>query len=159
MRAIAPGDRAPDVRLSDGTGTTWLTDVLGKKTVVLYFYPKDDTPGCTIEACGFRDAYEGFVASGAEVLGVSQDSAEAHARFRAKHQLPFTLLSDPQGQAAQAFGVGKTLGLLAGRTTFVIDRAGVVRMRFDSQLRVNEHVRRALELVRQLETAAPAPAA
>ncbi|MFZ5443076.1 MAG: peroxiredoxin [Myxococcota bacterium] len=151
MASSVPGSAAPDVRLSDGAHTLWLADLLGKKTVVLYFYPKDDTPGCTVEACGFRDAYEDFVRAGAEVIGVSRDSAEAHARFKAKHNLPFTLLSDPDGKAAEAFGVKKTFGVLPGRSTFVIDRAGVIRLRFDSQLRASEHVRRALDLVRELE--------
>ncbi len=154
MKEFQPGLPAPDVRLSDGTTTHWLADVLGKKTVVLYFYPKDDTPGCTLEACGFRDAYEQFVDAGAEVIGVSRDSAESHARFKAKHKLPFTLLSDPDGKAAEAFGVSKTFGLIAGRSTFVIDRQGRVQLRFDGQLRINQHVNRALALVKQL-TATP----
>lgn len=146
------GQRAPDVRLSDGTTTYWLADLVGKKIVVVYFYPRDDTPGCTIEACGFRDAYEQFVAAGAEVIGISSDSVESHARFKARHKLPFTLLSDPGGKAAEAFGVSKTFGLIPGRSTFVIDRQGLVQLRFDGQLRVNEHVARALDLVKKLAT-------
>ncbi len=157
MAQIRIGDRVPDVRLVSGTGTIWLADLLGKKTVVLYFYPKDETPGCTVEACGFRDAYEYFTEAGAEVIGVSQDSLEAHARFKAKHKLPFTLLSDPDGRAAEAFGVKKTFGLFPGRTTFVIDLGGVVRHRFDSQLRVNEHVKKALEIIQQLGPKAASP--
>jgi len=149
--ALKEGDHVPDVRLKSTTGSAWLDDVLGAKTVVLYFYPKDDTPGCTIEACGFRDAYEHFVEAGAVVIGVSQDSDASHSAFREKYKLPFTLLSDPDGRAGEAFGVKRTLGILPGRTTFVIDRQGVVRYRFDSQLRVNDHVKKALEIVRRLE--------
>jgi peroxiredoxin Q/BCP len=161
MPQLSIGDRVPDVRLTSDQGTIWLADLLGKKIVVLYFYPKDETPGCTVEACGFRDAYEYFLEAGADVIGVSKDSLKAHARFTAKHQLPFRLLSDPDGRAAEAFGVTKTLGLIPGRTTFVIDRQGVVRDRFDSQLRVNEHVRRALEHLQELsakDTPSPEPA-
>lgn len=158
MPQLSIGDRVPDVRLTSSEGTIWLADLLGKKLVVLYFYPKDETPGCTVEACGFRDAYEYFIEAGADVIGVSKDSLEAHARFTSKHQLPFRLLSDPDGRAAEAFGVTKTLGLFPGRTTFVIDTKGVVRDRFDSQLRVNEHVRRALEHLQKLGAKATPPA-
>lgn len=156
MADLKEGDRVPDVRLKSGSGSSWLGDELGTRTVALYFYPKDYTPGCTIEACGFRDAYEGFVEAGAVVIGVSADSDATHATFRERYKLPFKLLSDPDGRAAELFGVRRTLGLLPGRTTFVIDCKGVVRYRFDSQLRVNDHVKKALEVVRQLEVRAPA---
>jgi peroxiredoxin Q/BCP len=125
--------------------------LVGQKTLVLYFYPKDDTPGCTAEACSFRDSYEDFTAAGAEVVGVSSDGADSHEAFKSKHRLPFTLLSDPKGEAAKAMGVKKTFGLLAGRVTFVIDRQGVVRHRFDSQLRATRHVEEALAIVKSLE--------
>lgn len=149
------GERAPEATLVKADGASVkLSELLGRKTVVLYFYPKDDTPGCTVEACSFRDQYEDFVGGGAEVIGVSQDDAAAHDAFRTKYRLPFTLLTDPGGAAAKAFGVKKTLGLIAGRVTFVIDRAGVIRHRFDSQVRVKQHVAEALALVRQLEQSA-----
>lgn len=151
MPDLKEGDRVPDVRLKGANGTAWLGDELGTKTVVLYFYPKDHTPGCTIEACGFRDAYEHFLEAGAVVIGVSADTDATHETFRQRYKLPFTLLSDPEGRAAELFGVKRSLGILPGRTTFVIDRKGVVRYRFDSQLRVNDHVKKALEIVRQLE--------
>ena len=114
--------------------------------------PKDETPGCTIEACAFRDAYEDFVAAGAEVIGISRDDADKHAGFKAHHRLPFTLLTDtPSGSAATAFGVKKSLlGLLPGRVTFVIDKAGVVQHRFESQIRMGKHVDDALALVKRL---------
>ncbi|MEW6433771.1 MAG: peroxiredoxin [Myxococcota bacterium] len=146
---------APPASFTDETGATVsLASLLGRKTIVLYFYPKDETPGCTAEACSFRDHYEDFVAAGAEVIGVSSDDAASHEAFKAKHRLPFRLLSDPAGLAAQAFGVKKTLGLLPGRVTFVIDRQGVIRHRFDSQLRVKKHVAEALALVKALEAKA-----
>lgn len=147
-----PGSPLPEVTLTRGDGSTVrLAELIGNKTLVLYFYPKDDTPGCTVEACTFRDSYEDFQQAGADVVGVSSDDANSHDAFKAKHRLPFTLLSDPTGSAAKALGVKKTFGLIAGRVTFVIDRSGVVRHRFDSQLRVKQHVAEALELVKQLE--------
>jgi peroxiredoxin Q/BCP len=143
---------APAVSFLDETGATVsLASLIGRRTLVLYFYPKDETPGCTVEACTFRDQYEDFVAAGAEVIGVSADDAASHQAFRARHRLPFRLLTDPGGLAAKAFGVKKTLGLLPGRVTFVIDRDGMIRHRFDSQLRVQKHVAEALSLVKALE--------
>ncbi len=149
----------PDATFTREDGTTVsLKDLIGKKTLVLYFYPKDDTPGCTAEACSFRDSYEDFVAAGAEVVGVSSDGTDSHQAFKSKHRLPFTLLSDLKGEAAKAMGVKKTFGLLAGRVTFVIDRQGVVQHRFDSQLRATKHVEEALAIVKALEAKAGATA-
>lgn len=141
---------------ADGTSVS-LAELVGPRTLVLYFYPKDETPGCTAEACSFRDAYEDFVAAGADVVGVSADDADSHRDFKARHRLPFTLVSDPDGSAARALGVKKTLGLFAGRVSFVIDRQGVIRHRFESQLQVKKHVAEALALVRSLEGAHPQP--
>ena len=135
---------------ADGSTVT-LKDLIGERTIVLYFYPKDETSGCTAEACSFRDQYEDFKAAGADVIGVSADDAVSHEAFKAKHRLPFTLLTDPLGAGAKAFGVKKIFGLIAGRVTFVIDRIGVIRHRFDSQVRVQKHVEEALEIVRSLE--------
>ena len=148
-----PGERAPDVTLTGETGPVRLADLLGERALVLYFYPKDETPGCTAEACSFRDQYEDFVAAGADVVGVSRDSAESHAKFKANHRLPFRLFTDPGGAAAEAFGVKKTFGLIQGRVTFVIDKGGVIRHRFDSQIQVKRHVKEALELVTSLARA------
>ena len=119
--------------------------------VVLYFYPKDDTPGCTVEACGFRDAYEDFKDAGAEVVGISSDSADAHKAFASKHSLPFTLVADAGGKVRKAYGVKATLGLLPGRVTYVIDPKGVVRHVFDSQLNPTKHVREALEVIKRIK--------
>jgi peroxiredoxin Q/BCP len=146
---LAVGDRAPDFALPDASGATIrLSDFRGKKAVVLYFYPKDDTPGCTKEACGFRDSYEEFAGAGAEVIGVSSDSGDSHRGFASKYKLPFTLLSDRGGKVRQQYGVPATLGLLPGRVTFVIDRDGVVRHVFNSQLAATRHVGEALAALR-----------
>ncbi len=143
--AVRAGDRAPDFELPDAAGrSVRLADFRSRKAVVLYFYPKDDTPGCTKEGCAFRDAYQEFQDLGAEVIGVSSDSGESHARFAAKHRLPFLLLSDRGGAVRKRYGVPSTLGLLPGRVTFVIDREGVVRHVFNSQLQAERHVREAL---------------
>jgi thioredoxin-dependent peroxiredoxin len=153
---LAVGDRAPDFTLSSSTGGTVTLSELTKlkgRTVVVFFYPKDDTPGCTAEACGFRDLYEEFARAGAEVVGISSDSAVSHQRFAGKHKLPMKLLTDPDARVRQAYGVRPTLGLFPGRATFVIDRDGNVRHVFVSQLRVASHVQQALAVVRRLEQA------
>lgn len=146
---VAIGDVMPNSILASDAGPVNLRDKLGK-TLVVYFYPKDETPGCTKEACSFRDAYEDFAAAGAEVIGISADDANSHASFKSHHRLPFTLLSDPDGKVAAAWGVKKTLGLLPGRVTFVFDKTGICKSRFDSQLRVGKHVDDALALVKRL---------
>jgi len=145
------GEHAPDLELSNAAGApVKLSDFAGKKCVVLYFYPKDDTPGCTVEACSFRDAYDVFTEAGAEVIGVSSDSVSSHDAFAKKHRLPMTLLSDPGGKVRDQYGVKSTLGLFPGRVTFVIDKEGVVRHAFSSQLRFSKHVDEALEVVKRL---------
>jgi peroxiredoxin Q/BCP len=146
------GSTMPDVTLRGDQGASVrLRDLLRPGGLVVYFYPKDDSPGCTIESCTFRDQYEDFVAAGAEVVGISADDTASHQRFAAKHRLPFRLLSDEGGAAAAAFGVKRgPLGLLPGRVTFVFDQAGTVRYVFDSQLRVHTHVSKALEVVREI---------
>jgi len=149
---IATGDPAPDFTLPSQTGDpVTLSALLGEKAIVLYFYPKDDTPGCTAESCAFRDAYTVFTNAGADVVGVSDDSAASHARFAAKHRLPFTLLSDQGGTVRARYGVRKTLGVVPGRVTFVIDQAGIVRHVFSSQRDVMTHVREALDTIRALQ--------
>jgi peroxiredoxin Q/BCP len=127
-----------------------LADVLRDKTVVLYFYPRDETAGCTAEACAFRDSYEVFTQAGAEVIGVSDDTVESHRSFTMHHRLPFQLLSDPGGEVRRRYGVSGFLGLLPGRVTFVIDRQGIVRHVFDSQFKATRHVDEALETIRRL---------
>ena len=148
MANLGPGDAMPESTLVGPEGPIQLRDKLGKPLVV-YFYPKDETYGCTKEACSFRDQYEDFVAAGAEVIGVSRDDATSHAKFREHHKLPFTLLSDPGGKVAASWGVKTTLGI-PGRSTFVFDKGGVVRHRFDSALRFGKHVDEALATIKTL---------
>ena len=149
MVNLSPGDPMPDSTLVGPDGPMKLRDRIGKPLVV-YFYPKDETYGCTREACSFRDQYEDFVAAGAEVIGVSRDDAASHAKFREHHRLPFTLLSDPDGKIAFSWGVRNVLGVIPGRVTFVFDKQGVVRHRFDSNLRFGKHVDEALEVIKTL---------
>ncbi len=147
--ALPEGAQAPNFSLKDQQGqTVSLSDFRGKKAVVVYFYPKDETPGCTAEACAFRDAYEDFRDAGAEVIGVSSDSIASHAEFAAKHRLNFTLLSDADGSVRKAYGVAKTFGLLPGRETFVIDKSGSIRLHFSSQFRPRKHILEALDVLR-----------
>ena len=149
--SVRVGDQAPDFVLPDRTGKmVRLSEFRDHKAVVLYFYPKDDTPGCTKESCAFRDSYQDFQDAGAEVIGVSSDSAESHGRFAAKHRLPFTLLADQGGQVRKRYGVPATLGLLPGRVTFVIGRDGIVRHVFNSQFQATQHVSEALRALRAL---------
>ncbi len=148
--AVDVGQPAPDFDLADAQGKrVRLGDFRGKQAVVLYFYPKDDTPGCTKEACSFRDSYEAFKEAGAEVIGVSSDSEASHAKFATKFKLPFTLLADAGGAVRQRYGVPATLGLLPGRVTFVIDRDGIVRHVFNSQLQATRHVEEALTILKR----------
>lgn len=147
--AVKVGDVAPDFTLVSQTGeSVSLKDVLGQKAVVLYFYPKDDTPGCTAESCAFRDSYTAFQDAGAEVIGVSSDTSASHQQFAAKYQLPFILLSDAGGAVRKQYGVPATLGLLPGRVTYVIDKTGVVRHIFNSQFNFKGHVEEALKFLK-----------
>ena len=151
MAGIAAGDKAPGFELVESAGTAIkLEDLLAKGPVVVFFYPKDDSPGCTREACSFRDSYDAFQDAGASVVGISSDSEASHRKFRDKHGFPFLLLSDPGGRVRKAFGVPKTLGILDGRSTYIIDRNGVVRYAFHSQIQVNKHVDEAISAVRAL---------
>lgn len=151
---IKTGDQAPDFTLpkQDGTSVN-LKELLQKSAVVLYFYPKDDTPGCTKEACSFRDSYESFKEAGAEVVGISSQSTASHEAFAARHRLPFTLVSDEGGKVRKAYGVPSTLGLLPGRVTYVIDQSGTVRHVFNSQLNATKHVSEALQVIQKLREA------
>ena len=147
--SLAPGDRAPLIALMDATGSERRSDQLAGQVLVLFFYPKDDTPGCTMEACAFRDSYADFQALGAQVWGVSGDDAASHQRFAARHQLPFPLLVDGGNTLRRAFGVPNALlGFFPGRVTYVIDGAGVIRHVFNNLLDGAAHRREALEAVR-----------
>lgn len=141
-------DRAPDFDALDSNGGMFhLSEAITRGPVVLFFYPKDDSPGCTAEACAFRDAYQDFVEAGVTVIGVSGDSIDSHKNFADRHRLPFLLITDPKGEIRRLFGVPKTLGIFPGRATYVIDEGGIVRHIFVSQLRVTQHVTEALKLI------------
>jgi peroxiredoxin Q/BCP len=142
---VGIGAKAPNFTLpSQSEEMVSLEDFIGTKPVVLFFYPKDDTPGCTKQACAFRDDFEEFGMLDAEVIGISSDSVDSHRSFAAKYDLPFTLLSDDGGKVRRLYGVPNTFGLFPGRVTYVIDRQGVVRHIFSSQLGVEQHVQEAL---------------
>jgi peroxiredoxin Q/BCP len=145
---LTPGQTAPEFTLPDQDGNpVSLADLRGR-WVVVYFYPADNTPGCTAESCSFRDSHEDFVDAGAVVIGISADSVESHQRFAAKHRLPFTLLADEDGAVRSAWGVGRTLGILPGRVTYVLDPEGTVRKVFSSQFRPTRHIDEALGVIR-----------
>lgn len=145
------GQAAPAFTLNDQSGKpVSLADFRGKQHVVVFFYPKDETVVCTREVCAFRDAYSVFRDLGAAVLGVSSDSPISHAGFAQHHQLPFPLLSDPGAKLRTAYGVAKTFGLLPGRETFVIDKTGILRHRFCSQLHAQKHIDEALAILKTL---------
>lgn len=151
-RGIQVGDKAPDFSLPSQSGEqVQLSDRLGEKVVVLYFYPKDETPGCTKEACAFRDSHEVFTDAGAEVIGVSSDSVDKHASFAEHHKLPFTLLADKGGAVRKSYGVPAALGVLPGRVTYVIDQSGTVRHVLNSMTDIGRHVGDALDVVRQIQ--------
>jgi thioredoxin-dependent peroxiredoxin len=151
-RGIQAGDKAPDFTLPSQAGEpVRLSDRLGERVVVLYFYPRDETRGCTAEACAFRDSHEVFAEAGAEVIGVSSDSVSRHAAFADHHKLPFTLLSDEGGRVRKSYGVPAALGLLPGRVTYVIDRKGTVRHTFNSMTNIGRHVDNALDIVKRLQ--------
>lgn len=151
-KSLQVGDRAPDFSLPSQAGTpVRLSDYIGKRVVVLYFYPKDNTRGCTAEACAFRDSYEVFTEAGAEVIGISSDSVESHEEFASQYRLPFVLVSDRNGEARKRFGVPNMMGVVPGRVTFVIDRQGIIRHVFSSMTQIDQHVGEALAIVKQLQ--------
>ncbi|HEY6310229.1 MAG TPA: peroxiredoxin [Streptosporangiaceae bacterium] len=155
-RGVQVGDKAPDFTLPSQSGEqVRLYDRLGERVVVLYFYPKDDTRGCTAEACAFRDSHEVFTDAGAEVIGVSSDSSDRHAAFAGRHNLPFTLLSDRGGRVRKNYGVPAVLGVVPGRVTYVIDREGTVRHVFNSMTNIGQHVGDALDVVKRLQADHP----
>ena len=148
MAKIRVGDKAPNFSATTQDGSTiCLADYLGQKALVLFFYPRDNSPICTKEVCSFRDSYEQFVDAGAEVIGVSSDSAQSHQAFARQYQLSFPLISDQDGALRKLFGVPSALALLPGRSTYVIDKEGVVRLIFSAQFASEKHVQQALNAV------------
>ncbi len=140
---IKVGDKAPLFEgITDSGEKISISDQIGKKNVILYFYPKDDTPGCTKEACGFRDNWEKILSMDASVVGVSAQSVESHKEFKKKHSLPFPLVSDQDGEIRKLYGA--TGFLIPPRVTFVIDKEGIVRYVLNSQLNITKHLSDAL---------------
>ncbi|WP_372947055.1 peroxiredoxin [Mariniphaga sp.] len=151
MNKIKEGDIIPDFKLKNQFGEqVIISDFIGKKSLVLFFYPKDDTPGCTREACSFRDHYETFLDAGAEVIGISGQSVESHKNFAEKHNLKYHLLSDKGNKVRKLFGVPANLfGLLHGRVTYVADKSGKIIYIFNSQMQVEKHVEEALKALNE----------
>ena len=151
-KTLAVGSKAPPIALPDQDGqVVQLADVLQKGPAVVYFYPRDDTPGCTAEACKFRDDYQDFTDAGAAVLGISDDSVASHKRFAERHRLPFRLLADTDNAVHRAYGVGAVLGVIRGRVTYVVDQQGKIAHSFDARINAVAHVRDALAVLRQLQ--------
>lgn len=151
MTALKTGDKIPDFKAKDTNGNDFDSQkIVGQKPLVIYFYPKDNTPGCTAEACSFRDQYEDFTDLGAEVIGISSDSVASHQKFTKQYQLPFILLSDHDKKIRTLFGVKPNLfGLLPGRVTYVVDKNGIIQMIFDS-MKATKHIPKALEAIKKL---------
>jgi len=149
--AVNVGDKAPDFSLPSQMGdNVTLSEYFGKMNVVLYFYPKDESLGCTKEACTFRDSYEVFTKLGAEVLGVSGQSVESHKSFASHHGLPFLLLSDADNKVRHLYGVPATMGIIPGRVTYIIDKKGIVRHVFNSQNQPEKHVEEAKQVLEKI---------
>jgi peroxiredoxin Q/BCP len=148
---IKEGDKAPDFELKSQDGRTIsLHDFIGKSSVVVYFYPKDFTVGCTAEAKAFSDNYDEVMKMGAEVMGISSDTQETHGRFAESCHVKFPLLSDEGGKVRDAYGVKHSFGIVPGRVTFVIDKTGVVRRVFSSQLNPARHVSEAVQALKTI---------
>lgn len=149
-KTLQKGDLIPDVSLKDQDGNLIdLPSLTGEKALVVYFYPKDDTPGCTAEACGFRDKYEEFMEMGADIVGISSDTVGSHKKFADKYDLNFTLLSDCYGNAEKAFGVPRNLlGLLPSRVTYVFDKDGKLVYSFNSTTKAVKHVEEAMDALK-----------
>lgn len=149
--ALQVGDKIPNFSVKDTNGKDFnSSNVIGIKPVVFYFYPKDNTPGCTAQACSFRDQYEDFKDLGAEVIGISSDSVQSHEKFAKRYKLPFLLLSDNDKKISRLFGVKASLfGFLPGRVTYVADKNGIVQLIFDSVMATN-HIPKALKIIKKL---------
>jgi thioredoxin-dependent peroxiredoxin len=149
--AVSVGDPAPDFTLPAATGEpVSLSQFRGRSEVVLFFYPKDNSPVCTAQACSFRDSHDAFQDAGAEVIGISADPGESHRQFAARNQLPFHLLSDADGSVRARYGVPRTLGVIPGRVTYIIDTQGIVRHVFSAQFQPARHVAEALRALKQI---------
>ena len=144
------GDKIPNFKLNDANGNLFESSSLLGKPSVIYFYPKDNTAGCTAQACSFRDQYEDFKDLGAAVIGISSDSVSSHQKFAKQYKLPFVLLSDASKKIRKLFGVPTGMfGLIPGRVTYVADKEGVIKMIFDSMMPKN-HISNALKAIKKM---------
>jgi len=149
MAYIKVGGKAPDFTLQSNKGeSVTLSEFFGKKKVVLFFYPMDESPVCSREAEAFRDNYEAFTELDAEVIGISSQSAESHKEFARHHKLPYILLSDTDNRVRKLYGVSTSLGIVPGRVTYVTDKEGIIKHIFSSQLHPAKHAREALRALR-----------
>ena len=150
---VRVGDKAPDFTLQSQTGEdVTLSQFFGKRNIVLYFYPKDESRGCTKQACAFRDSYDVFKELDAEVIGVSGQDVESHRSFSSHHNLPFILLSDKGNKVRKLYDVPTTLGVIPGRVTYIIDKEGVIRHVFSSQFQPQKHIDEAKNILKKLES-------
>ena len=149
--ALQVGDKIPNFTAKDTNNNDFDSiTIVGQKPVVIYFYPKDNTPGCTAQACSFRDQYEDFKDLGAEVIGISGDTVSSHEKFAKRYKLPFLLLSDNSGKLRKLFGVKTNLlGLIPGRVTYIADHSGTIQLIFDS-IMATKHIPKALEFLKKL---------
>ncbi|ANM65035.1 Thioredoxin superfamily protein [Arabidopsis thaliana] len=146
---VNKGQAAPDFTLKDQNGKPVSLKKYKGKPVVLYFYPADETPGCTKQACAFRDSYEKFKKAGAEVIGISGDDSASHKAFASKYKLPYTLLSDEGNKVRKDWGVpGDLFGALPGRQTYVLDKNGVVQLIYNNQFQPEKHIDETLKFLK-----------
>ena len=156
--AVKVGDKAPDFTIPSQMGdNVTLSEFFGKKNIVLYFYPKDESQGCTREACKFRDSYDVLTNLGAEVLGVSSQSIESHKSFATHHGLPFILLSDVNNKVRELYGVPSTMGIIPGRVTYIIDKTGTIRHIFNSQSHAEQHIEESIRILKEIKEEQSSP--
>ena len=150
MSKVKVGDTIPSFKLYDQNGFFFNIDATIGKPIIIYFYPKDETPGCIKEACRFRDDFETFKDLGATVIGISGDDVKSHKKFEEKYNLPFTLLADTKNEVRKLFGVPKNLLFIPGRVTYVIDKNGIIQYIFNSQFNAEKHIENSLDMLRKL---------
>ena len=143
------GNNFPDFNLDTSLGQPLSKDDLLGKWSVFFFYPKDDSPGCTVQSCRFRDDYSEYEKMGVQLIGVSSDSLDSHQRFAEKNRLPFALLADAKGHLRTELKIPKSMGFLPGRATFIVDGEGIIRLVYNSQLRFKQHSKVALDFLRE----------
>ena len=148
--SLKVGDQIPEFELLDQLGRKKNNNDVNGRLLVLFFYPKDDTPGCTVEACGFRDKYDLFKIFGAEVWGVSSGDEISHRSFSEKNKIPFPLLCDQNNMLRIKFGVPKAFGLIDGRVTYIIDEEGIIRHIFNDLLNAPAHITEALRILDEI---------